>query len=185
MRQLRDDAIVSTVLQRSCIGANGDIGGVDVLSVRVETNRTLAEFFDHLLNLTDAFHFPACTDYKDFDREHVKKDIATVQLRGSLAEQATKLYKFLAHKYCFYYWFVQVNDGFFGGWGHYYENMFFSKEPKALQSTECRISYAAPFLRPFTRENATKWREDSNDFSSDMRDFVTYLSSDRIDGRGS
>ena len=82
------------------------------------TNRTLTESFYPLATLSALFHPPACAVYKYFSSKKVAKEVRQFAPFESLSEQATALYNFLVHKYCFHYWLVHINDGLPGCWRH-------------------------------------------------------------------
>ena len=73
----------------------------------------------HLLdNRTALSDFRVCIDYKHFEPKKVREEFAYFSLSGPLIDEATRLYTFLARKYCFQYWFVQISYAFDGGWRH-------------------------------------------------------------------
>lgn len=130
---LRDDAILVSALQRSCTDANVSNGRFELALeyFRIAfTKLNFLQFHDKPAIL--AFLSPACIHYNDFEPARVSHEITTIHQESSLPESATLIYSFLAHKYCFHYWFVQIINGVPSAWRYDFWRNYFSENSQAL-----------------------------------------------------
>ena len=166
VRQLRGDVVLAAALRHSCIGVSAN--NASAQQVEASVKQTLTKLFQPLTNLASRVHFPACIDYKRFNPNQVDREVAIFQLSGQFSEQATALYNFLAHKYCFHYWFVQIFDSSHDEWWAHGRGYF-------VEFAKGNSAFGAAFHSVHSKEILIAWSNslrDRSEWSEYRRDFA-------------